>query len=166
MRKAKPNDEEHKYTEENMNPHDAKDIKKAFESDKYRILIVANKFQTGFDQRLLHTMYVEKKLGGVATVQTLSRLNRKAPNKHDTMVLDFVNDHESVKADFQDYYQSTMLDKGTDGQKLYNLKFEIEQHNLFTQDDIEKVINLLVLHEVKADNHAGDCEQWLSSAFS
>ncbi len=145
------NDEDHKYTEENMNPHDAKDIKKAFESDKYRILIVANKFQTGFDQPLLHTMYVEKKLGGVATVQTLSRLNRKAPNKHDTMVLDFVNDHESVKADFQDYYQSTMLDKGTDGQKLYNLKFEIEKHNLFTQDDIEKVINLLVSHDAKAD---------------
>lgn len=75
-----------------MNPPDAKNIRKAFKKHKYRILIVANKFQTGFDQPLLHTMYVDKKLGGVSTVQTLNRLNRKGPPaKQDTRVLDFVN---------------------------------------------------------------------------
>lgn len=146
------NDEDYKYNESNMNPKDVKDIKKAFEDDRYRILIVANKFQTGFDQPLLHTMYVEKALGGVATVQTLSRLNRIAPPyKKDTMVLDFVNDAEQVKLDFQDYYQATTLDKGVDTQKLYNQKFEIEQYNTFDQTDIDNFIELFILKKVQVD---------------
>ena len=116
------------YTEGEMNPKDAKDIRAGFKKQKYRILIVANKFQTGFDQPLLHTMYVDKKLGGVATVQTLSRLNRKGPPaKQDTMVLDFVNKQEDIEADFQDYYGQTSLDRGTEPQKLYNMKFEVER---------------------------------------
>jgi type I restriction enzyme R subunit len=83
-------------------------IREAFKKQKYRILIVANKFQTGFDQPLLHTMYVDKKLGGVATVQTLSRLNRKGPaSKQDTMVLDFANNQEDIEADFRARLHST-----------------------------------------------------------
>jgi type I restriction enzyme R subunit len=86
------------FTEEGMNPKDAKDIREAFKKQKYRILVVANKFQTGFDQPLLHTMYVDKKLGSVATVQTLSRLNRKGPpSKQDTMVLDFVTSRRTSR---------------------------------------------------------------------
>ena len=143
--------EEHNYTEDNMNPKAVKDIKEAFNTAKYRILIVANKFQTGFDQPLLHTMYVDKPLGGVATVQTLSRLNRIAPNKKGTMVLDFVNEPEKIKTDFQDYYQVTILDKSTDTQKLYNQKYAIAQHSVFSEDDIERFIELFVVHKVKAD---------------
>lgn len=136
------------YTEESMNPPDAKDIRSAFKKQKYRILIVANKFQTGFDQPLLHTMYVDKKLGGVATVQTLSRLNRKGPPaKLDTMVLDFVNTQESIEVDFQDYYGKTTLDRGTDPQKLYNLKFEAEELGVFTADEVNEFARLFIIEK-------------------
>lgn len=136
------------YTEDGMNPADAKDIRAAFKKQKYRILIVANKFQTGFDQPLLHTMYVDKKLGGVATVQTLSRLNRKGPPaKQDTMVLDFVNTQKAITADFQDYYGQTTLDRGTDPQKLYNLQHEVESLGVFTSEDVKVFAELFVIEK-------------------
>jgi len=136
------------FTEESMNPKDAKDIREAFKKQKYRILIVANKFQTGFDQPLLHTMYVDKKLGDVATVQTLSRLNRKGPPaKLDTMVLDFVNKQEDIEADFQDYYGETSLDRGTDPQKLYNMKFEVEEMAVFTPEQVNEFATLFVIEK-------------------
>jgi type I restriction enzyme R subunit len=136
------------YTEESMNPADAKDIRSAFKKQKYRILIVANKFQTGFDQPLLHTMYVDKKLGGVSTVQTLSRLNRKGPpSKQDTMVLDFVNKQEAIEKDFQAYYGKTTLDRGTDPQKLYNMKFEVESHGVVTKEEVEEFARLFIIEK-------------------
>ena len=136
------------HLEDEMNPKDAKDIREAFKKQKYRILIVANKFQTGFDQPLLHTMYVDKKLGGVSTVQTLSRLNRKGPpSKLDTMVLDFVNKQEDIQADFQEYYGKTTLDRGTDPQKLYNLKFEVEVPGVFTPEEVNKFAELFVVQK-------------------
>lgn len=136
------------YTEENMNPADAKDIRSAFKKQKYRILIVANKFQTGFDQPLLHTMYVDKKLGGVSTVQTLSRLNRKGPPaKQDTMVLDFANEQKAIEKDFQAYYGKTTLDRGTDPQKLYNMKFEVEAHGVFTPEEVEEFARLFIIEK-------------------
>lgn len=143
--------EDHQYTEENMNPPDAKDIRTAFDTDKYRILVVANKFQTGFDQPLLHTMYVEKPLGGVAAVQTLSRLNRVTHGKKDTMVLDFVNDHQSIQTDFQDYFQSTTLDRASDTQKLYNQKYAVENHHVFEAADIDAFIQLVIEQRSPAD---------------
>jgi type I restriction enzyme R subunit len=136
------------YTEDEMNPKDAKDIREAFKKRKYRILVVANKFQTGFDQPLLHTMYVDKKLGGVATVQTLSRLNRRGPpSKQDTMVLDFVNNQENIEADFQGYYGETTLDRGTDPQKLYNMKFEVEALGVFTPEEVNEFGELFVIQK-------------------
>ena len=136
------------FTEENMNPPDAKDIRKAFKKQKYRILIVANKFQTGFDQPLLHTMYVDKKLGGVATVQTLSRLNRKGhPLKQDTMILDFVNKQADIEKDFQKYYGKTTLDRGTDPQKLYNLKYEVERMGVFTDEEVNEFAELFIIQK-------------------
>ena len=136
------------YSEEVMNPKDAKDIREAFKKQKYRILIVANKFQTGFDQPLLHTMYVDKKLGGVSTVQTLSRLNRKGPpSKQDTMVLDFVNTQESIEEDFQDYYGETTLDRGTDPQKLYNMKYEVEALGVFTPAEVSEFSELFIIQK-------------------
>ncbi len=143
---------EQKYTEENMNPPGTGDIAEAFKNPMQRLLIVANKFQTGFDQPLLHTMYVDKKLGGVAAVQTLSRLNRTFPPlKQDTMILDFVNEQDVIQASFQDYYQRTELEGATDPNKLYNLKYTLEQMHVFTAEDVEQFTQLFVVQKVTAD---------------
>ena len=96
------------YTEANINDTN-KSIKEAFKGEDYKILIVANKFQTGFDEPLLQTMYVDKKLNGVAAVQTLSRLNRIAPHKNDTLVIDFANDTDVIRKAFEPYYGETTL---------------------------------------------------------
>lgn len=143
--------EPEKYTEESLNGPKVKDIAEEFKKPGYKILIVANKFQTGFDQPLLHTMYVDKALGGVATVQTLSRLNRTTKGKQDTFVIDFVNKQENIQNDFQNYYQSTSLEEGTDKQKLYNLKYEIERADVFSQDDVKYFIELFVRKKVKSE---------------
>src|ERR1035437_4013354 len=135
-----------------MNPTDARNIRVAFKKQKYRILIVANKFQTGFDQPLLHTMYVDKKLGGVAAVQTLSRLNRTFPPlKLDTLVLDFVNEQEVIQASFQDYYQKTELEGATDPNKLYNLKYTLEQMHVFTPEDVAAFVDLFISKKVTSE---------------
>jgi type I restriction enzyme R subunit len=143
--------EPYKYTEDGMNGPKVKDIAEEFKKPGYKILIVANKFQTGFDQPLLHTMYVDKALGGVATVQTLSRLNRTTKGKQDTFIIDFVNKQEDIKKDFQNYYQSTILDQGTDKQKLYNLKYEIEKADVFTKDEVTHFIEMFVRKKVKSE---------------
>ena len=140
-----------KYSEENMNGPNVKDIAEEFKKPGYKILIVANKFQTGFDQPLLHTMYVDKALGGVATVQTLSRLNRTIKGKQDTFIIDFVNAHEDIQKDFQDYYQTTILDKETNKQKLYNLKYEIEKADVFTKDEVTHFIEMFIRKKVKSE---------------
>ena len=124
------------YTEANINDT-SKDIKEAFKDDDYKILIVANKFQTGFDEPLLQTMYVDKKLNGVAAVQTLSRLNRIAPHKNDTLVLDFANDTDVIKKAFEPYYGVTSLEEETDYHKLYDLRKNIYDYCLFTTEDVE-----------------------------
>lgn len=143
---------EQKYTEENMNPPGTGDIAEAFKNPTQRILVVANKYQTGFDQPLLHTMYVDKKLGGVAAVQTLSRLNRTYPPlKQDTMVLDFVNAQKDIEASFQDYYQRTELDGATDPDKLNNLIYTLEQMHVFTPEDIAEFTDLFVVKKVKSE---------------
>ncbi len=143
---------ERKHTEENMNPPGTGDIAEAFKNPTQRLLVAANKFQTGFDQPLLHTMYVDKKLGGVAAVQTLSRLNRTFPPlKQDTMVLDFVNDQETIQASFQDYYQRTELEGKTDPNKLYNLKYTLEKAGVFTPEDVAEFVELFVVKKVKSE---------------
>lgn len=113
---------------------------------------MANKFQTGFDQPLLHTMYVDKKLGGVAAVQTLSRLNRTFPPlKQDTMVLDFVNEQETIQASFQDYYQRTELEGATDPNKLYNIKYTLEKMGVFTPEAVTEFVELFLVKKVKSE---------------
>ena len=112
-------------------------IKDAFKLPEHRLLVVANKFQTGFDEPLLHTMYVDKNLGGVATVQTLSRLNRTAKGKTETVVLDFVNEAEDVQAAFQPYYQNTTLEEETDPNKLYDLTTKLAGFEVYTEADVE-----------------------------
>jgi type I restriction enzyme R subunit len=104
----------------------------------YRILIVSSKFQTGYDEPLLQSMYIDKKLSGVQCVQTLSRLNRTTKGKTDTFVLDFVNDTEEIVNSFQPYYTNTMLTEETDPDKLYDLVYEIEQFNLYTKYQVDE----------------------------
>ncbi len=126
------------FTESNMNDLGGQlDIPMALKLPHHRILIVANKYQTGFDEPLLHTMYVDKKLGGVNTVQTLSRLNRTAPGKTSTMVLDFVNDPEQIQADFQQYYDANFMpeDKQTDPNTLYDALTELSGWAVVQPDD-------------------------------
>jgi type I restriction enzyme R subunit len=133
------------YTKENMNNLGGKiEIPDALKLPQYRILIVANMYQTGFDEPLLHTMFVDKKLGGTSTVQTLSRLNRTAPGKDTTMVLDFVNDPEKVQEDFQMYYGSNYmeLDDQTDPNSLYDVQQKIEAFHIIYQNDIEAYAKL------------------------
>jgi type I restriction enzyme, R subunit len=141
-----------KYREEELNDIGNAEIAEAFNKPEYRFLVVANKYQTGFDQPLLHTMYVDKQLGGVGAVQTLSRLNRKGPpSKEDTRVLDFVNTQQEIQAAFQDYYQTTLLDEGTDKQKLYNMSHELEVMGYYTRGDVERFIDLFVRQKVGSE---------------
>ena len=113
-------------------------IPDAFKTPEFRILIVANKFQTGFDEPFLHTMYVDKKLGGVNAVQALSRLNRTIKGKDDTLVLDFVNEAAEIQQAFQPYYQTTFLEEETDQNKLYSLQYDLEQFEVYTEDDVKE----------------------------
>ena len=108
-----------------------------FEKPEYRFLVVASKFQTGFDQPLLHTMYVDKKLGGVNAVQTLSRLNRTHPGKRGTMVLDFANEAEEIRKAFEPYYETTLLSEQTDPNLLYEVQGRLLDFGVFSEHDIE-----------------------------
>ena len=108
-----------------------------FEKPEYRFLVVASKFQTGFDQPLLHTMYVDKKLGGVNAVQTLSRLNRTYPGKRGTMVLDFANEAEEIRKAFEPYYETTLLSEETDPNLLYEVQGRLLDFGVFAPGDVE-----------------------------
>ncbi|MGH8254651.1 MAG: RNA-binding domain-containing protein [Steroidobacteraceae bacterium] len=126
------------YTENGMNGFSETQTAKTFERAEYRFLIVANKFQTGFDQPLLHTMYVDKKLGGVNAVQTLSRLNRTHPEKTGTMVLDFANDADEIKAAFEPYYETTLLSEATDPNLLYEIQTRLATFPVYTAGDVNR----------------------------
>lgn len=130
------------FSEKTMNPFlRGVDIKDALDSSEYQILLVANKYQTGFDQPKLVAMYVDKKLSGVATVQTLSRLNRTyqypGGKKDWTVVLDFVNDPESILADFQTYYRSAVLPQGTDPNLIYTLETKLDAQGIYLDSEVE-----------------------------
>ena len=125
------------YTEAMMNGFPETQTAKTFESPDYRLLIAANKFQTGFDQPLLHTMYVDKKLGGVNAVQTLSRLNRTHGEKSGTMILDFANEADAIQASFQPYYETTVLSEATDPNLLYEIQNRLGTFGVFTDDDVD-----------------------------
>lgn len=123
-------------SEADVNGFPSKDIEDNMEVDPYRILVVADKFQTGYDQPLLHTMYVDKVLSDVKAVQTLSRLNRCHPKKRDTFVIDFANEAEDIQKAFQKYYKTTILSKEADPNKLNDLITEIENANIYTEEEV------------------------------
>ncbi|MCK4621317.1 MAG: type I restriction endonuclease subunit R [Desulfuromonadales bacterium] len=131
-------DTDARYTENGLNALPPKvGIPDALKTPEFRILIAANKFQTGFDEPLLHTMYVDKKLGGVGAVQTLSRLNRTMHGKDGCVVIDYVNEADDILASFQDYYQTTLLEDTTDPNKLYDLQQQIIEFELFLDEDVD-----------------------------
>jgi type I restriction enzyme, R subunit len=125
------------YTETAMNGFSEAQTAKTFDRPENRFLIVANKFQTGFDQPLLHTMYVDKKLGGVNAVQTLSRLNRTHPEKKGTIVLDFANEADEIKAAFEPYYETTLLSEETDPNLLYEIQTQLAAFPVYTETDVD-----------------------------
>ncbi len=137
------NDSGQSYTESGMNSAGEdrvisdRQTAAEFEKPEYRFLVVASKFQTGFDQPLLHTMYVDKKLGGVNAVQTLSRLNRTHPGKRGTMVLDFANEAEEIRKAFEPYYETTLLSEETDPNLLYEVQGRLLDFGVFVEHDIE-----------------------------
>jgi type I restriction enzyme, R subunit len=120
-----------------LNNFSSNQIANAYKTPEYRILIVANKFQTGFDEPMLHTMYVDKKLGGVNAVQTLSRLNRTMLGKSNTLILDFVNEADEIQKAFQDYYQAIFLEEETDPDKLHDLQNDLEGYALYTGSEVD-----------------------------
>lgn len=123
-------------TEASLNGFSSANIPSEFEKNEYRFLLVANKYQTGFDQPLLHTMYVDKKLGGVNAVQTLSRLNRSHPLKKDTFVLDFANTAEDIEKAFKPYFESTILGDATDPNKLFDLQDALDNFQVYTKEQV------------------------------
>lgn len=129
-------------TEVELNGFSEKELPRKFATDEYQLLLVADKYQTGFDQPLLHTMYVDKKLSGVKAVQTLSRLNRMCAGKEDTFVLDFANDTQDILDSFQPYYELTSIRENSDPNHLYDLKAELEKANVIWESEVNNFCNV------------------------
>jgi type I restriction enzyme R subunit len=133
-----------KVTEATLNGFPSSKIEDFIEADPYRFLIVADKYQTGYDQPLLHTMYVDKTLSGIKAVQTLSRLNRAHPLKYDTFVLDFMNDADTIQTAFADYYRTTILSEETDPNKLHDLKASLDAAQIYSWEQVEQFVELFL----------------------
>ena len=127
-------------SEASLNGFPSRRIPDKIQEDPYRILICADKFQTGYDEPLLHTMYVDKTLAGIKAVQTLSRLNRARPNKTDTFVLDFMNSSEVIREAFADYYRTTILAEETDPNQLHDLKAQLDNAQVYTPQQVDELV--------------------------
>src|SRR5699024_6997883 len=142
------NDDGEEYTEPKMNLTKSgeriqeKQLKEMFRSESFNLLIVAEKYQTGFDEPLLHTMFVDKKLRGVKAVQTLSRLNRTMPGKKETFVLDFVNTEEEIFQAFQPFYEATTLKEGININLIYDTQSKLRKYHLYNDDDINTIMKI------------------------
>ena len=139
---GEPQYEGQKVTEASLNGFTSNAITKKIQEDPYRFLVVADKFQTGYDEPLLHTMYVDKTLSGIKAVQTLSRLNRARPGKYDTFVLDFFNDADTIQAAFADYYRTTILSEETDPNKLHDLKASLDGYQVYSWAQVDELVSL------------------------
>ena len=126
-----------KVNEASLNGFPSRNIAERFQADPYRFLVCADKFQTGYDEPLLHTMYVDKTLSGIKAVQTLSRLNRAHPKKHDVFVLDFFNDAETIRDAFADFYRATILADETDDNKLHDLQAELDGAQGYSSEEVD-----------------------------
>lgn len=149
-----PNIPGSEYTEAGLNGFSEKQLTKEFKKPEYQILLVAEKYQTGFDQPLLHTMYVDKKLSGVKAVQTLSRLNRMHPGKEETFILDFANEAEDILNSFQPYYELTTILEPSDPNHLYDLKTQIEAAQVIWPSEVDSFCKLYFKSKEKIDYKA------------
>lgn len=140
-----------KVTEASLNGFSSSKIEESFAAEEvkgikqkhpYRFLVVAEKFQTGYDEPLLHTMYVDKYLSGIKAVQTLSRLNRAHPQKHDTFVLDFLNDSDTIQSAFDEYYRTTILSGETDANKLHDLKADLDNYGVYRSEQVDLLVEI------------------------
>mgnify|MGYP000112016088 CR=1 FL=1 len=148
-------DDGFEYTEQGMNDGiKQSELPSKFDTPEYQVLVVADKYQTGFDQPLLHTMYVDKKLSGVQAVQTLSRLNRTHPGKEDTFVLDFENDREDIYDAFQPYYEKTTVEETTDPQHIYQLESELNSFRIYSQQQVDQFAEAFFSPENKGTEQA------------
>ena len=129
-----------KVTEASLNGFSSNLIADKIQEDPYRFLVCADKFQTGYDEPLLHTMYVDKILSGVKAVQTLSRLNRAHPKKHDAFVLDFNNDADTIQDAFADYYRTTVLAEETDPDRLHDLKADLDGYQAYSKEQVDELV--------------------------
>ena len=158
------------YTEEGINKTKSgetikeKALPAAFHTDDYGILVVAEKYQTGFDEPLLHTMFVDKKLSGVKAVQTLSRLNRTAPGKVDTFVLDFVNSADDIKASFEPFYEETVLLEETDPNVIYDMKNTLDAFRVYQTSEIEGFANIFYSNDEQTVGDLGKLQGQLRPA--
>ena len=148
-----------KVSEFSLNGFPSNDIASRFEENPYRFLICADKFQTGYDEPLLHTMYVDKTLAGIKAVQTLSRLNRAHPQKREVFILDFQNNAESILEAFSNYYRTTILSEETDPNKLHDLKRSLDAAGVYAEEDIDTVVDLFLASasREKLDPHLDAC---------
>lgn len=160
-----PDDDTQAYTEAGMNGFGEKELPEKFASREYHILIVAEKYQTGFDQPLLHTMFVDKPLKDLKAVQTLSRLNRSNSGKTDTFVLDFANEMEEIKESFKPYFQETEIEEATDPNQLYTLQQKIDGFHIIRSEDVESFAAVYfkpVSTQTKRDH--GQLNKWVDPA--
>lgn len=159
------------YTEEKLNKTKSgetikeKALPEAFHTDEYDMLIVAEKYQTGFDEPLLHTMFVDKKLSGVKAVQTLSRLNRTTRGKQDTFVLDFVNSAEDIRKAFEPYYEETVLEQETDPNVVYDLKNTLDTYQVYQQVEIDRFGDLFYSSKEQSGSDLGRLQGALRPAL-
>jgi type I restriction enzyme R subunit len=138
------------YTEEGMNQGiREKELPEKFASQEYQVLLVAEKYQTGFDQPLLHTMYVDKRLAGIQAVQTLSRLNRIHPLKEDTFILDFVNDREEIRDAFKTYYEGVEMGEEVDPARMYQIKGELDASGVYLAEEVERFCRVYFMPKPK-----------------
>ena len=158
------------YTESKLNSTDDQHISERqlplfFNSDMYNVLIVADKYQTGFDEPLLHTMFVDKRLRGVKAVQTLSRLNRSCKGKNDTYILDFINTADEIKNSFQPFYEETLLSDAVDVNVVYEYDTELKKYYLWNTDDEEKAYQLFAKRK-QGDRDMGKLASVLKPALN
>lgn len=135
-------DDEVDYTESGMNKFKESELPDRFATDEYQVLLVAEKYQTGFDQPLLHTMYVDKKLSGVKAVQTLSRLNRTCEGKDDTFILDFINKAEDIQEAFKPYYQATIVEEVIEPNLLYDIETMLNAYGMYLKEELDRFIHI------------------------
>jgi type I restriction enzyme R subunit len=151
-------------SEPQLNGFGEKELPAKFDTDEYRILLVADKYQTGFDQPLLHTMYVDKKLSGVKAVQTLSRLNRTCPGKEDTFVLDFANEQDTIFQSFQPYYELTTLKENTDPNHLYDLKGRLDAAQVYQWSEVNAFAEVFFKKEAHTARDQAKLYSWIDPA--